>query len=253
MAMVALVGTVAAGFLGWRLIGLPIEQFDRISVTTSHALAELSDDLDGAAETIARVQTGLATTGGLLGASAEEMDQVQATLSDTAAALETDISDSLAGVAQALPALIATTSVLESTLLSLSFLGVEYAPEVPLNSALTGLEQSLSPLPDQLRNEGELLGSLAIDTAMLSGQASELGDAVVALAEDLAGTESLLVDVGRSAEAIREQIETERAQLPLLERRARVVLVIFGSALAITQLALALGAWARWRAGTTQS
>ena len=44
-------------------------------------------------------------------------------------------------------------------------------------------------------------------------------------------------------------IGAERAELPLLERRARVVLVIFGSAIGITQLALILMGWSHWRRG----
>lgn len=251
MGLVALAGTVVAGFLGWRLIGLPIEQLDRLSAATSDALAALTDDLNLAGETIAQVQAGLDTTGELLGASAEGMDLVHARLSDTAVALEEDIPDSLFAVVQALPEMIDTTSVLEPTLRSLSFLGVEYDPEVPLNTALTRLQQSLSPLPDILRDEGELLGSLASDTAVLSGQVNELAEAIAGVAHDLAGTETLLTEEVQSAEAIRELIEAERARLPLLERRARVVLVILGSAMAITQLALAFTGWVRWRGGIT--
>lgn len=247
VGLIAAVGTAVALVLGWRLIGSPIEQLDRLSTATSDALVTLTDNLTLAHDTIAQVQAGLTTTVELLGDSAASVNQIEAGLSDTAEALEGSIPDRVSSVEQALPELIASTSVLEPTLRSLSFLGVEYDPEVPLNRTLRQLRRSLRPLPGELRASGERLASLSGDTAMLASQLNELALTVDAIADDLAEAEALFSEQAEAAEAARELVDGERAQLPVLERRARVVLVIFGAAIGITQLALALVGWAHWR------
>jgi methyl-accepting chemotaxis protein len=247
VGLIAAAGTVVAVVLGWRLIGSPIEQLDRLSTATSDALVKLTGNLTLVQDTIAQMQSGLTTTVELLGDSAESANQIEASLSDTAEALEGSIPDRVSSVQRALPELIASTSVLEPTLRSLSFLGVEYDPEVPLNRTLRQLRRSLRPLPGELRASGERLASLSGDTAMLASQLNELALTVDAIADDLAEAETLFSEQAEAAEATRELVDVERAQLPVLERRARVVLVIFGAAIGITQLALALVGWAHWR------
>lgn len=247
LGLVAVAGTVAAVVLAWRLIGSPIEQLDRLSRATSDALVTLADNLTLTQDTITQVQAGLSTTGELLDDSAESIDQVRTGLSDTAQSLEGPIPDRLAAVEQALPDLIATMSILEPTLASLSFLGVDYDPEVALSETLRQLRESLSPLPEELRSDGELLASLAGETEAISSQTNELATTVDGIAEDLAEAETLLGEEVESAMAARALLDAERAQLPLLERRTRVVLVILGAAIGITQLALVLVGWSHWR------
>lgn len=249
VSLVAVAGTVAAVVLGWRLIGSPIEQLDRLSTATSGALVTLADNLTLTRDTITQVQSGLSTTGELLADSTESIDQVRAGLSDTAEFLEGPIPEGLFAVEQALPELIATTLILEPTLGSLSFLGVEYDPEVPLSQTLRRLRRSLRPLPGELRANGELLASLAGETETIASQTNELATTIDGIADALAEAETLLSEEVQSAEAARALLGAERAQLPLLERRARVVLVIFGAATGITQLALVLVGWSHWRGG----
>lgn len=247
VGLIAAAGTVVAVVLGWWLIGTPIEQLDRRSTATSDALVTLTDNLTLVQDTVAQVQSGLTTTGELLGDSAESANQIEAGFSDTAEALEGSIPDTVSSVQQALPELIASTSVLEPALRSLSFLGVDYDPEVPLNRTLSQLSRSLESLPGELRASGELLVSLSGDTAMLASQMNELASTVDAIADDLAEAETLFSEQAEAARAARELLDVERAQLPVLERRARVVLVIFGAAIGITQVALALVGWTHWR------
>lgn len=250
VGLLAVAGTVVAVVLGWRLIGSPIEQLDRLATATSDALVTLTDNLTLTRDTITQMQAGLSTTGELLGDSAESIDQVRAGLSDTAESLEGPIPDRLSAVEEALPDLIATMSILEPTLGSLSFLGVDYDPEVPLSQTLRRLRRSLRALPGELRADGELLASLAGETETISSQTNELATTIDGIAEDLAKAETLLSDEVQSAEAARALLGAERAQLPLLERRARVVLVIFGAAIVLTQLALVLVGWSHWRSGS---
>jgi chromosome segregation ATPase len=247
VGLIAAAGTVVAVVLAWRLIGSPIEQVDRLSTATSDALLTLTDNLTLVQDTIAQVQSGLTTTVELLGDSAASANQIEAGLSDTAEALEDSLPDRISSVEQALPELIASTSVLEPTLRSLSFLGVEYDPEVTLNRTLSQLRRSLRPLPGELRASGERLASLNGDSAMLASQLNELALTVDAIADDLAQAETLFSEQAEAAQATRELVDVERAQLPVLERRARVVLVIFGAAIGVTQLTLALVGWAHWR------
>jgi hypothetical protein len=170
-------------------------------------------------------------------------------MSDSAETLVGELPDILSAVADSLPGLIASTSQLEPALSSLSFLGVAYDPEVPLTQSLTVLQESLDPLPDELRANGELLASLSGDTAALAGQANELAAAVEGIADDLAEAGARLSEEARSVDEATQLLETERARLPVLERRARVVLVIFAAALVLTELAVALMGWSHWRTG----
>lgn len=246
VGLVAIAGTVVAVVLAWRLIG----SFERLSTTSTGALVALADNLTIVGDMIAQVHSGLDATGDLLGESAGSVNQIQTGLSDTAEVLEEGIPDRLFAVEQALADLSATTSVLEPTLRSLSFLGVDYDPEVSLSSTLTELERSLRPLRGELGASGERLAALAGDTAMLSSQMNELATTVDDIADDLAEAGALVSEEAQAAEAARELLDAERAQLPILERRARVVLVIFGAAIGATQLALALVGWTHWRSRT---
>ncbi|HEX2152567.1 MAG TPA: hypothetical protein VHL52_01135 [Acidimicrobiia bacterium] len=247
VGLIGAAATVAAVILGWRLIGSPIERIDRLSAATSDALVTFTDNLILVQGTVAQMQAGLSTTVELLGDSAEVAIEIEDGLSDTAEALRVGLPDTISSVEQGLPELIASMSVLEPTLRSLSFLGVEYDPEVPLNRTLTQLQRSLEPLPDELRASGERLASLNGDTAMLASQLNELSLTVDAIAADLAEADTLFSEQAEAARTTRELVDVERAQLPLLERRARVVLVILGTSIGITQLALALVGWAHWR------
>jgi ABC-type transporter Mla subunit MlaD len=247
MGLIAAAGTTVAAILGWQVVGSPIERLDRLSAGMGESLATLTDNIGLAGETMARVQDGLETTGAVLRDSSSSLSRLEAGMSDTAEILVGDLPDTLSAVAQALPGLIASTSQLEPALSSLSFLGVEYAPDVPLNQSLTQLQESLDPLPEELRASGELIATLSGDTAMLSGQASELAGSLEGIADDLADAGARLTEEAGSVDEARQLLEVERARLPVLERRARVVLTIFGTAVVITELAVALIGWSHWR------
>ncbi|HLU31889.1 MAG TPA: hypothetical protein VK088_09000 [Acidimicrobiia bacterium] len=246
MGSVAVVGTLVAAVLGWRLIGSPVERLDRLAVATSDALVALGENLDITETMITEIQAGVSTTGDLLEASTERLQEGSAGLSATAESIQGPIADQLSTVEQSLSDLVSSTLTLESTLATLSFLGVEYQPEVPLSQALGALQESLTPLPGALRAEGEQLAALAGLTATMGDQAGALAATIDDIAGGLSEAEARLSEGAESANEIHARLEAERAQLPLLGRRARVVLVIFATALVVTQLALVLVGW-HWR------
>jgi chromosome segregation ATPase len=250
VGLIAAAATVVAVVLGWQVVASPIERLDRLATGLAASLSTLTDNIGLAAETMTRLEEGLATTGDLLADSAERLGRMESRMSSTSEALETYLPDTLSAVAASLPGLIASTSQLEPALSSLSFLGVVYDPEVPLTQSLTQLQESLGPLPDELRSSGEQLASLTGDTAMLATQAGELAEAVDGIAVDLAEAATRLSEEAASVDEAWQLLEAERARLPLLERRARVVLVIFGAAVVLTELALALIGWSHWRSGS---
>jgi methyl-accepting chemotaxis protein len=247
MGLVAAAGTMVAAILGWQVVGSPIERLDQLSAGIGDSLVTLTDNISLAGDTMSRVHDGLDTTGAILRDSAGTLGRMEAGMSDSAETLVGELPDILSAVADSLPGLIASTSQLEPALSSLSFLGVVYDPEVPLTQSLTVLQESLDPLPDELRANGELLASLSGDTAALAGQANELAAAVEGIADDLAEAGARLSEEARSVDEATQLLETERARLPVLERRARVVLVIFAAALVLTELAVALMGWSHWR------
>lgn len=189
-----------------------------LSVTS---IRELIDDIESAARSGART---LRTVEGLL--------------TDIADQAAEDVASSIESAVNAMPGIIQTGRVIDRTLNALSFVGVDYDPDVPLDEALESLQQSLAPLPGEIRDQVELLEEAARDIAVLSENSTSLAANLLEIRIDLLDAEDLVADAAANVEVVSSQFaeladdfDTYRFWLPWL---------IVAAALAIAAIGLGL-------------
>ena len=79
---------------------------------------------------------------------------------------------------------------------TLSLVGVDYGPDVPLDAALTEVDQRLAGIPAQLRGKDEVVESVAEGLAGLGSQA-------VASAEQMAAVRSQMIEASQRLDEFR--------------------------------------------------
>lgn len=194
-----------------------------LSVTS---IRELIDDLESAARSGART---LRTVEGLL--------------TDIADQAAEDVASSIEDAVDAMPGIIQTGRVIDGTLTALSFVGVDYDPAVPLDDALESLQQSLAPLPGEIREQVGLLEEAARDIAVLSENSSSLAAGLLEIRIDLLEAESLVADAAINVEVVSSQFaaladdfDTYQTWLPWLVVAAALALAAIGGGLVLIGL-----------------
>lgn len=165
-------------------------------------------------------------------------------LADAGRLIEDDVAGSLESVEEAMPALIEAGDVIDTTLRALSFFGVDYAPAVPFDEALMGVEESLSGLPEDVRDQGAQIRVLAPQVDSLSADTALIIDSLDQLERQLA-------DVGSTLEALEdsnEDLSRVTGLLLTIEDWLPIVRTLIGvSTLAGVSLAVAM-----WRLGSPE-
>lgn len=154
-----------------------------------------------------------------------------------------DVASSLESVVAAMPGIIQTGRVIDRTLSALSLVGVDYDPEVPLDEALQELEESLSPLPGEIRDQVALLEEVTGDLADISQSSSSLAANLLEIRIDLLEAESVIdetvIDVaGVSAtfDTLADDFDTYGGWLPWLVVAAAVALGSAGAGMLLIGL-----------------
>lgn len=140
--------------------------------------------------------------------------ETEATLRDaalvtltTGTLLQEEIPGQIDSLQAAMDGLIDTAGVVDGILSALSFVGVDYDPEVPLDDALADVNVRLGAL-------GESLGSSSGDLFSLTVTVNRLGDRVVAVGESLAGFEE---QIEASRQLIADYREASRGAGEVIE------------------------------------
>ncbi len=239
LGWVGAVATIVGVVLGWRLTDSLIKSVEDTAALVDTSLQTVDESALLLSDALGDVGPGLESAETVLASAAETVSGMQSMATDTADVMTTTLPDSVSAVLDALPGLISTAGVLDRTLSALSVVGVDYDPEVPLDEALTELQDSLEGLPEQLITEGEQLDSLAEETAGLPDEVAALGTAVGDLADQVGSAQTLLDEVQTSTSQARETLNDEVAELARTRRLAKLALVALGIALFVAQLGTA--------------
>lgn len=231
-AIVLAIATIVAAVGGW--VGLDIIEASLSIAPELEEAGEPSRGMIGAVdETLDEVRDGLQTLESIAdrvaastGAAADVVDEV--------AILSTSrIPDTLTSLEEALPALIDTAAVIDNTMRTLSVLGVDYQPQVPLDEAFRDVQTQLDGLPESLSTQGENLQSLVEEMRTTGAETELLSDQIDTIERNLAETQLTLDDYGSAIDSlgslteVSDQIETA---LPV-GRVALAVLALSGLAL----------------------
>ena len=220
-----MVAALLVGVVGWILAGRAttaltetIEPFGRIvgdladSISASQVLFDRTTEAIGGIESATR--SAVRTT-----------DSVGEVLTQTSDLAGRDIADSLDSAVATLPALIDTSRVIDRTMRAPSLVGVNYDPEVPLDQALTVMERSLTPIPEQMREQAALLETVNTDLAQIADDGRELSGVLLETRLDMADAARVLSSAAANAESAVASVEAAQAEVATYTVLARTGVV----------------------------
>ncbi len=242
--IVGAAAAIGAAILAWSVLG-SVE-------TASSASVELADDLlvsvtgtiESVEDVIGAVTDGLRTTQQSAADASITLTQLSALTSNLGDLVSEDVPGGLDSVRASLAPIEATAGILDGTLRALSFFGVDYDPETPLDEAIDDLDQRLADIPADLRRQGPLIESAAdslngfgSDALVISGDLSDLRRELIATGNTVRGYQATVDD----AALLLADVETNlTGRLDLL----KWVTVAVAMALTITQtVPITFGLW----------
>lgn len=251
---VALVAALVFGIGGW----IVTDGLLSGSAATVHSAVDVVDDAAVATQAAVLSVTNLrnvveeienaARSGG------RTLGTVEQLLTDISEQATEDVAQSLESTVDAMPGIIRTGLVIDRTLSALSLLGVDYDPAVPLDTALESVRDSLAPLPDEIREQSQLLDEAAEDLARIAESSGNLAASLLEIRIDLLEAEDVVRDAALGVEETSTRFEelandfdTYGAWMPWLVVAAAVALGTIGTAI----LALGLSRPANAASGQT--
>ncbi len=223
-AIVGLVGGVggAAWILGAR--GLLLES---VAQARSGA-ADLDVLVDGLLVTLESSATTLASVEAAVGDGSAELARIAGIGRELGRVVTRDVPAALDGVSGALPALEDSARVLDRTMRALSFLGVDYDADQPLDQSIAEIDTLLSDIPSTLRDQ--------------AGRFDETITGITALATDALAVSNQIGTVGTALDDLATTVQsvalTTGAMIEVLDRLESLV---SGGAIALSLLALVGG------------
>ena len=195
-----LIAAVLAGALGIAVVLTAANSMDRSLDVTADAVIAADETVALAADTIGIVSESFDTLVPSADLAADAFGDAATVIAETTTVVTVDVPDALDAVLDAMPAIESAATVVDGALRVLSFVGVDYDPEVPFGEAVAELETALADLPDQLRAQAEPLDALAEDFDEFGEATAEIADDLVALQLQLDEAERLLATYSSTAE-----------------------------------------------------
>lgn len=188
--------TVAAVVVGavvaWIFVGTAAEAVTESTEVTRRALTAVAETtevvdavFDDVAGSLRDVQTTLAETSLTLTSASAVTRNLNGVITE-------EIPASIDSIRAALPGLIDTAAVIDSTMRGLALVGVDYDPSVPLDQSLVDIDARLAAVPALLRTQQETLSSVTGDLGRFSSSMIELSDDVGSIRVRLAEASSVL-------------------------------------------------------------
>ncbi len=216
-------GALVVGVTGWILAG-------RASRTITTTIEPLSGIVVNVAETIGASEVMVSRTTEAIDSiesatrsTARTLDSVSQVVEEVGMLVTEDFADSLESAVDTLPGLIDTSRVIDRTMRALSLIGVDYDPDQPLDESLSDLEASLRPLPEQLRDQAELITVVQDDLEQIATDAGRLAAVLLEARIDMMEAQRILASAASNAEAAVESVTAVEEDIETYETLARVV------------------------------
>jgi hypothetical protein len=187
-----LIAALLAAVLGIGIVLTVSNSMDRSLAVTGDAVTAADETVALAADTIGIVNESFNTLVPSAAVAATAFDDAATVIADTNAVVTVDVPDALDAVLAAMPAIESAAALIDGALRVLSFVGVDYNPEVPFEEAVAELEAAIAPLPEQLRSQAAPLDALAEDFDDFGTATAEISEDLVALQLQLDEAERLL-------------------------------------------------------------
>lgn len=234
LTVIGVVGVVAAltvGIIGWVLAGIGIRTVAETIEPVDAIVTDVADLVEASQVMVERTVEAVDSIETATRSAARTLESVATVVTDTGDLIETDLADGLESAVGALPGLIDTASVVDTTMRALSIIGVEYDPAVPLDESLRVLEESLEPIPEQLRTQARSLGDVESGLVQISTDAGSLAAVLLEARIEMMQAEQLLVDAAENVALAASNLAVIRDDLPTYETVARLVVIATAIAL----------------------
>lgn len=241
---------IVAGAFGFSFISTTTSAATRSIDLGVEVLATVADTADILDRTFGDVSDSLRSVQRTLTDSAVTLTQVAKVTGDLGDLVGRDVPDSIDAIRSTMPSLISTAGVVDATMRALSFVGVDYDREVPLDEALTALDQRLAEIPADLRGQEPVLDSVANSLSQFGGDTLTIGDELAGIRARLTESEVLLDEYTAAAGEASVLLTELRDEIEWQGRTGRWLVVLLSVAVAMTQtLPVAVG----WRVLTSES
>jgi septal ring factor EnvC (AmiA/AmiB activator) len=200
-------------------------------------LALAVDSLDAMENLLIETTDAVSATSQSLTTTVSSLENASAALSDmrpliakTSEVVTEQVPEALDGIQDSMPTLISTAKSVDETLRWLSGfgftvpipfgtdlhydLGIDYAPEVPLDQALEEMSDNLKDTPDDLRAMQDDLDIVDADLLLISDDLTRLSDDIDALNMQLRQTGPQLSTLAANTAAIRESFSAAQMGVP---------------------------------------
>jgi hypothetical protein len=159
---------------------------------TAEGLRAVDSTLEVVDESLVVVADTLAGVDGVFVATASALDEVGAVVLSSGTLLQSEIPLQLDAIEAAMDGLIDTANVVDGVLGALSFLGVDYDPDVPLDRALEDVSFQLGELRDSLSGYSANLFSLTVSLNRLNEEVTVVADSMSELQGQIDATRELV-------------------------------------------------------------
>ncbi len=236
--VVALTGAV----VGWILIGSAGQTVVETVGVTKRVLVGVSDTTRVVDDVFSDVAGSLRGVQGTLADSSLTLTRASAVTGSLGSIITEQVPDSVEAVREALPALIGTAGVIDSAMRGLSFFGVNYNVEVPLDESLAEIDLRLAEIPVLLRAQQDTLSGVAGDLGDFSSDALTIADDVGSIRVRLAEAATVLAGYDIIVSDSRDLLEELESTATNGVAFFRVVITVLALGIAVTQTApIALG------------
>lgn len=229
--VIGMTGAVVVGIAGWILAG---RATDTVTVTIepiSAIVTNVSETIAASQVMVSRTTEAIDSIEAATRSTARTLDSVGEIIGETSGLVGGDLANGLESAIDSLPGLVDTGRVIDRTMRALSLVGVDYDPEVPLDESLTDLEESLGPLPDQLRSQVDLLDTVQGDIDQIALDAGRLAAVLLETRIDMMEAERVLESAAENVEEAAESLAVLESSIDTYDTLARVVVVAASLAL----------------------
>lgn len=247
--VVAVVGSLVGVVVGWVFVGTVGDAVsDTVGVSrralvsvgeTTLVIDEVFDDVAGS---LRNVQTTLADTSVTLTSASVITRNLGNVVTD-------EIPASVDAVRASLPALIDTANVIDSTMRGLSFFGVDYDPDIPLDESIESIDARLAEIPLLLRGQQGTLEAVASDLGEFSSSTLTISDDLATIRVRLADASVVLDGYGSIAADSTDLLDELESDVQSGVQFLRMLLIVVGLGATATQTVAIAAGLAILRAG----
>ncbi|HEX6286331.1 MAG TPA: hypothetical protein VFZ80_02515, partial [Acidimicrobiia bacterium] len=237
IGITGLIAALVVGAAGWILATRSNSRLADTIKPLGDLVVNVSDSVEATQVIVARTIEAVEGIESATRSAGRTLDSVSGLIDSTSEVLGDDLANGLDDAVSTLPALVDTGRIIDRTMRTLSLVGVDYDPEVPLDESLGSLEESLRPIPDQLRDQVSALGEVGTDIDVVARDAGSLAATLLEARIEMAEARDILVETGENVTRAAASLTSIEGDLETYDLLSKIVVV--GVALALLTGAVA--------------